>query len=737
MKKYILLLIVSSYITTVSSQNTLEGSIFASNNQNPLEATVYIPLLEKGTVANFDGNFKINNIPNGNYIIAYTMVGYATITENIAFNEGAVILRNIELDQAAIEMEEVIISTPFHKLQRDNVMKVERLSASDISNSGALTLAGGITEIPGVSTISTGVGIGKPVIRGLSSNRVLTYTQGVRLENQQFGGEHGLGINAEGVASIEVIKGPASLLYGSDALGGVLYINPERFAPEHQTKASIKSVYNTNTLGSSTTLGLKSSQSKFKFLFRGTHATHSDYKTGNNERVTHSRFNENDIKAAFGYQNKTIKSSLRYNYNQSKIGIPEEIGEQTTSKEMELPYQKIDNHILSLDNKVFLNNASLNIVLSYLFNDRNEFEDDFKIPELHLRLNTYGYNIRFNVPDIKNFETVVAVQGMYQTNKNFSEEILIPDAITNDFGIMGTTHYHLDKISFQGGIRYDTRSLKTEEFGIYGAQDYIASIDKNFNSFNAALGLKIDLLESFYARINLASGFRAPNLAELASNGVHEGTNRYEIGNASLNNEQNFQIDTALEFKNEHFEVFANVFYNHINQYIYIEPTDRIMEDYSVYIYTQEDAQLYGGEFGLHFHPHPLDWLHLSSSFETVTGKQLNGDFLPLQPANSLSNTLKIEFEKLGVFKKIFFLTRFKNTFKQNNVSAFETPTGAYNLLNMAIGAQVKILKLDTKLGIRAANITDQAYISHLSRLKADGIENIGRSINFSLQLQL
>ena len=161
------------------------------------------------------------------------------------------------------------------------------------------------------------------------------------------------------------------------------------------------------------------------------------------------------------------------------------------------------------------------------------------------------------------------------------------------------------------------------------------------------------------------------------------------------------------------------------------------MEDYSVYVYTQEDAQLYGGEFGFHFHPHPLDWLHLSSSFETVTGKQLSGNFLPLQPANSLSNTLKIEFEKLGIFKKTFFLTTFKNTFKQNNISAFETPTGAYNLLNMAIGTAVKILKLDTKIGIQATNITDQAYISHLSRLKADGIENIGRSINFSLQLQL
>ncbi len=736
MKKHIFLLLILFYISNANTQNTLKGSILASNDKNPLSASVYIPILEKGNIADFDGNYQINNIPNGNYIVAYSRIGYATYTLEISFNEG-VVIQNVELNQVAIEMEEVIISTPFHKLQRENVMKVERLSAKEISSSGALTLAEGISEIPGVSIISTGVGIGKPVIRGLSSNRVLTYTQGVRLENQQFGGEHGLGINAEGIESIEVIKGPASLLYGSDALGGVLYINPEKFAPEHKSQATIKSNYNTNTLGSSTTFAVKSSQSKFKFLIRGTHAAHSDYLTGNNERVTHSRFNENDIKSGFRFQNETLKSTLRYNYNQSKIGIPEEIGEQTTSEKMELPYQKIDNHILSLDNKVFLNNSSIDIVLSYLFNDRNEFEDEFKIPELRLRLNTYGYNLKYNLPEIKNLKTVIGIQGIYQTNKNLGEEILIPDAVKNDFGIMATSHYHLNKISLQGGIRFDTRSLKSEETGVIEEQDYIAALDKSFNSFNAALGLKIDLLENFYTRINLASGFRAPNLAELTSNGVHEGTNRYEIGNPNLNSEQSFQLDTSLEFESEHFEVFANVFYNHIDQYIFIEPTDQMIEDYIVYNYTQEDAKLYGGEFGFHIHPHPLDWLHLSSSFETLTGELLSGDNLPLQPASSLSNSLKIEFDNLGVFNNSYFTTTFKNTFEQNNTSDFETPTPGYNLLNMAIGTEIMLFKLRTILGIQANNLTNESYISHLSRLKIDNIENIGRSFTFSLQLQL
>jgi len=718
------------------SQNVLSGSIYNNHNE-VISVTIYLPKLEKGAITNLDGNYEIRNIPNGTFNIVYSSMGYETISKKVTFLNNQSIVQHIVMFESAIEMDEVIISTPFHKLQGENIMKVERLSAEDISKSSALTLAESITELPGVSTISTGNGIGKPVIRGLSSNRILTFTQGVRLENQQFGGEHGLGVNAEGVESIEIIKGPASLLYGSDALGGVLYINPERFAPVNKNNASLKSTYSTNSLGSLTSLGVKSSTSKFKFLIRGTYATHSDYKTGNDERVTLSRFNEADIKTGFRFQDENIKSTVRYNYNQSHIGIPEEIGEQTTSKKMELPYQKIDNHVLSFENKIFLNKSSLDVVLGYLFNDRNEYEDNFNNPALRLRLNTYNYDVKYNIPVFGELETIIGVQGMYQTNENLGEELLIPNATKNDIGIMGTAHYHFEKISFQGGIRFDNRTIKTEEVSSEGEQDYIPKIDENFSSFNAAIGAKMNLAKNITTRLNLASGFRAPNLAELASNGVHEGTNRYEIGNANLNSEQSFQTDLLLEFKNEHFEVFANGFYNYISDYIFLQPTDEIIDEYDVFRYTQNDASLYGGEFGVHLHPHPLDWLHFESSFETVTGKKSNGDYLPLQPANSISNTIRIEFEGNSTFKNPFFSTTLKSTFEQNNVSEFETSTSGYNLLDMGIGTQIDFNKMNIVFTISASNLTNKVYISHLSRLKADGIENIGRNIKFSLLLQL
>ena len=737
MKKILCLLVVFFIYTTVSSQNTLTGNITSKNTKEPIPATIYIPQLEKGTVADFNGNYTIINIPDGSYNIVFSSLGFASISKKINFSNGKSVTENLEMQESAVEMEEVIVSTPFHKLQSDNVMKVERVSTADLNASGAVTLADGIKNIAGVEIISTGTGIGKPVIRGLSSNRVLTYTQGVRLENQQFGDEHGLGINEAGVESVEVIKGPASLLYGSDALGGVLYLNPEKFALSGETHGDLSSAYYSNTLGTATNLGIKTSGKKLKFLARGAYASFSDYDTGADYRVTNTRFNEKDFKTGIQYSGTKFKSTLRYNYNRSNIGIPEEIGEQTRSKDLELPFQEIDNHILSFDNTLFLNNSSLDIKAGYLFNDRREFEEEPDVAALRLKLNTFNYDLKYHLPQLGNFETIVGLQGMFQNNKNEGEEILIPDAFTTDIGILATSHYHLEKIDFQAGIRFDSRKIESEAARNPTDMDFIPALNTTFNSFTAALGAKLDIVENFSTRINLASGFRAPNLAELTSNGVHEGTNRYERGNTNLTNEQNFQADVALEYRNEHIEFFANSFYNAVNDYIFLSPTNETIDNAQVFDYLQDNASLYGGELGFHLHPHPLDWLHLESSFETVTGKLSNDDYLPLIPANSLRNTFRVELNDGKTRKSSTAFITLENTFDQKNVSNFETRTGGYSLLSAGIESSFQFQKVLFKIGLNGTNLTDKKYIAHLSRLKPDGIFNMGRSINVNLKLKI
>lgn len=721
--------------TNLFSQNKVAGTVIDANtNQHLPYANIYFSEIEKGTFTNESGHFSIENLPSGNHKILVSLLGYETKSVNITLPTSTKL--TIYLTASAIEMEAVIVSTPFHKLQSENVMKVEQETIANMKASGAVNLADGITNIAGVESVTTGLSIGKPVIRGLSSNRVLVYTQGIRLENQQFGDEHGLGISDSGIESIEVIKGPASLLYGSDALGGVLYLNPEKFALNNSSHTDFGGNYFSNTQGFNSNVGYKTSGDHFKFLFRGSLAEHADYKT-NSYRVTNTRFSEQDFKAGIGYQKEGFKTEFRYNVNSSKLGIPEEIGEQSTNKAPLLPYQNITNHIFSSKSSLFFEKSRLDINLGYIYNDRKEFEEhhhddvteheDDEVLEaaLHMKLKTANYDVKYNLPTFGKFETIVGVQGMNQVNSNYGEEALIPNATTNDWGVLATSHIHFDNADIQLGARFDNRTI-----------DIASGLRKSFNSFNGALGLKTDIAKNVTARINLASGFRAPNLSELTSDGSHEGTNRYEIGNIDLKSEQNFQTDIALEYKNKHIEFFANGFYNAINNYIFLSPNGTTLDDNPVFVYLQDDANLYGGEVGFHLHPHPLDWLHIESSFETVTGKQANAGYLPLIPANSLTNILRIEFEKPWL-KKGYSFIKLTSTFNQTKVSAFETHTAGYSLWSAGLGGSFSLFKNEATFTLSGTNLTNKTYISHLSRLKPDGIFNMGANVMLGLTYSL
>ncbi len=743
---WLLLMALSAYMG--HSQFSIQGRVTDGSDNSPLEqVSVYLPQLEKGVVTDASGNFEIQNLPAGSYKLVASYIGYKTFSQNINTGTGAAMME-IRLEPSAIEIEEVIVSTPFHKLQRENVMKVEQVRMAELRNQGSITLSDGITNIPGVESVSTGVGIGKPVIRGLSANRVLVYAQGVRLENQQFGDEHGLGVNDAGIESVEVIKGPASLLYGSDALGGVLYLNPEKFAMSGQSEGDVALNYFSNTQGYSTNAGFKRSGERFKFLLRGSLSSHTDYKGGDGVLVTNSRFRDYDLKTGVGYQTGSFKTELRYNYNYSELGIPETVGEQTRERTPTTPYQELGNHILSSDTDLFFENSSLRLTLGYVYNDRKEYEEhgeeetapaeEDEGPALHMQLATLNYNLQYHLPKSKRLETIIGVQGMHQTNENLGEEVLIPDATTNDFGLLATSHLHFEKSDLQLGLRYDIRSVSARQNGVSGEEGYIGALDRDFNSVNAALGYRIDLSKQIIGRINLASGFRAPNLAELTSNGVHEGTNRYEIGNPDLDNEQNLQTDIALEYENEHFEFYVNGFYNLVNSFIYLEPNGEFVGTDAVYLYRQQDAKLYGGEIGVHIHPHPLDWLHLESSFERVRGELDAGGNLPLIPANRLNNTLRVEFDrKESRWQNFYAFLGLTSVFKQDQVSTFETTTPGYTLLNAGLGGRTQIFDQEVELRLSANNLLDKAYIAHLSRLKPDRIANIGRNISLGVRVVL
>tara|TARA_R110001583_G_scaffold139540_1_gene291740 strand:- start:1500 stop:3734 length:2235 start_codon:yes stop_codon:yes gene_type:complete len=744
MKLYISILFIGLSLC-IKAQNKLSGKITNTQNEPLFGVEVYIEELQKGTSTNEEGIYVLTNLPSNPFKLTVAFIGYETQITTLNLQQQETVI-NFTLKEAVFKMDEIIISTLFNKLQSENVMKVDRATIQQLKRKGSATLIDGLSTLPGVSQVSTGVGIGKPVIRGLRGNRVLVYSQGIRLENQQFGDEHGLGVDESSIESIEVIKGPASLLYGSDALGGVLYFNPTKFAESNSLTINFNQKYFSNTQGSNTAIGIKKSFESWKFLANGSYNVHSDYKLPNKNRVTNSRLNETIFNTAIGFNNKFVTSTLRFNFNATNVGIPEEIGEQNTNKSMLLPYQELSNKMLSLKNSIFLKNSKLVTVFGYTLNDRKEFEEeDEEIntlvfePALHLKLKTFSYDAKWYLPSINKLETIIGVQGLTQQNKNLGEELLIPSANTNDFGVFITANNSWKNNTLQGGIRFDTRTIQSEQFTISDNLEThtVDGVHKIYKNITASLGLKTQLFKKIISRFNIASGFRAPNLAELTSNGIHNGTNRYEIGNPNLNSEQNFQTDISLEYATKHFELFANGFYNSINNYIFISPTGEFEGSNFVYKYVQENANLYGGEFGIHLHPHPLDWLHFNSNYEFVIGKQNNGSYLPLIPANKLTNTLRTEFGNLKKIQNAFIAFTLETNFKQNKISEFETPTTSYNLVNIGVGGNIIFSKVDVDLNLNMNNLFDTTYISHLSRLKVDGIQNIGRNIVVSIKFNI
>ena len=718
-------LFVISFCTVFAQKNKIQITDNKTNTGIAF-ANIYFPELKTGTQTDSAGYF-FAPINKNKLAVQITALGYKTLVSEFIFDEKNEI---IALEEAHLELDEVMIAASALKLQSENVMNIAALKLNQIA--APMSLSEKLTAIPGVSQISTGGGIGKPVIRGLSGNRVAVFSQGVRVENQQWGDEHGLGLSENGYESVEIIKGPASLLYGSDALGGVIYFVDERYAKDNSTEGKIETKYNTNTVGFDQKVALKISKNKLHFNLFGAYNNNKDYKDGNGFFVPNSRYNTADVKTTLAYTGANFSSAIRYNFLKENYGITEiEEGAPAykNSRKPDFVYQPLTTQIVSFDNTLFLKDSKIKLTIGNVNNQRLEVGgDSLGNPQtgLGLKTNTTSYNLKYYTPTYKNWEFVLGSQGMFQQNKNISDEVLIPNATTFDIGFFGNASLHYSKNGFlQFGLRFDNRKINSEQNGSLGDEGYKTAFKKDFSSVNFSTGLSQKINEKLTFRANISSGFRAPNTFELLSNGEHEGAFRYEIGDIALKNENSYQLDLELNYKNEHYDFFINPFVNYIKNYIYLVPTDSIAGDLPVYFYKQNNAILFGGESGFHLHPHPLDWLHLESAYSVVYGKNEAGN-LPLIPSQRLISTLRTDFKSKSKNINFNAYLQYIVSFRQDNIAIFETKTPAYQLVNLGFGASLKN-NISFKIGVN--NVFDRTYFDHLSRLKYQGVNGMGRNI--------
>ncbi|HEY9258619.1 TonB-dependent receptor [Chitinophaga sp.] len=779
--------------------NSLSGKVVDKLSHTPLPgATVYLPDLRVGAAADAQGNYTIKNLPKGKYLVEVHYIGYAAYTEQVAVS-GAV-NKDFILAETLIEKNEVVITganlatsvkkttTPISVIRRDY-----------LDDNISTNIIDAIAKVPGVTQLSTGPAISKPFIRGLGYNRVVIVGDGIRQEGQQWGDEHGIEIDDYNVSRIEVLKGPASLIYGSDALAGVVNIVPPAPLPMGKIKGNVEANYQTNSGLMAYHADIAGNNNGISWGAYVTQKQSHDYKNKYDDYVFNSRFNNTNYGATIGINKQWGYSHLSFSSFNQHLGLVEGDRDSTggfikpvnnngvadeapvtssdnKSYSMTVPKQQINHQKIVWDNNLYLHNGGrLGLTLGYQLNQRREFGDAVNpnTPGLYLHLQTFNYALKYYLPEMNGWQTTVGANGMQQTNENKGEEFLIPAYDLFDFGAFAVTSKTFNKLTLSGGLRFDNRSMNSKALFLDASGKPAGSGDakfdafkRNFSNISGSVGLSYEASDRVVLKLNAARGFRAPNIAELSANGVHEGTIKYEYGNQDLKPEVSTQVDAGIDFNTQHVSLTASVFYNHINNFIFSRklfnqagsdsiPAVDNEEGYAAFKYQQTDANLYGGELMLDIHPHPIDWLHFENTVSYVRATTSNGTdstkYLPNIPPTRWLSELKGKFKKVGKspLQNAYIGVQMDVNFAQNDVfSAYETetPTGSYTLFNAGLGSDFVNKKNKTLFSLHFAvnNFTDVAYQSHLSRLKyapinevtgRSGVYNVGR--NFSLKLAI
>lgn len=661
------------------------------------------------------------------------------------------------IHSASHNLEEIVVSGVAGNVSYNNSSApVIIVKSQELHNTMSTNLIDAISRKAGVSQITTGAGISKPVIRGLGYNRLVVVNNGMRQEGQQWGDEHGIEIDDSEVGSVEILKGPASLMYGSDAMAGVIVFR-ESPIPNDKLEGTISAEYQTNNGLAGTSGRLRGrSGNLFWSANAGLHAAHN-FRVPREGYIDGSAFRQAALSGELGLIGDWGVSRLQATYFYLKPGMiegdeeeEEERNEQQAenagaSYSISLPFQKISHLSVTSNSNFNIGKGSLRAIIGYQRNDRQEFEESAAVPGLHMILNTFNYNVHHQT-----FNTLgnirFGISGMWQGSQNRGNEFLIPDYQLLDIGVFGAFQADYKRLSINFGMRADLRHLQSHALVDDGEQRF-NKFSRNFTAATGSLGAVWHMGSAGNLRLNLARGYRAPNISELASNGVHEGTQHYEIGNQNLKAEHSTQCDLGYEYLGSRVHCGISLFFNDVENFIYLRSDGEFDEEgMSVFRFDQRHARLMGGEAFLDIHP--IKHIHFENTFSYVYSRLLHqtedARYLPFTPAPRITSELRFDIlhlhqkpkqsvQNLWASANVEYSLRQSHCYTANGT---ETPTDAYAILGGSIG-------LDLHSGSRhlftivlnAHNILNKRYFNHLSRLKyiGDGIPEMGRNIGLKI----
>lgn len=740
MKNIALLCILMMYGQQLSAQNIISGTVVSVDGLSLPGAGIFVLELNKAAIADQNGKFVLSDVPSGIFHLQFSYVGFANHLTKVDTRSGNQYL-TVTLLQASVETEEIVISGGYNTSQHQNAVKIDVLKLAPMNTSYTPNFTASLQKVAGIDMISKGSGVSKPVIRGLSMNDILILNQGIRLENYQYSSHHPMGIDEFGLDEVEIIKGPASVLYGSDAIGGVINFIKEKPAAVGTYQAEYNLRLHSNSLGITNNLGFKGSGSKWYGGFRIGNESNADYLQGQGAFVPNTRFATHSAHGFVGHSQKSGSYRLYYDFLDQKLGLAEEeaIAEITSRGRVpSILYQHFTTQTVSLQSSIYHRNLKTDLNLSFQ-NTRLAHMASVSAFELQMGLSTLSYEAKMHLPGKSSSEWVLGMQGYSQFNRNINqrETILLPDAFIQDaavFGLVKRTFHN--QLTIQSGVRLDYKGISTQAIGDTADPGFREAMAQSYPLPGGSAGVTWEFSKFWLVRANIASAYRTPNLAELTSKGVHEF--RFEMGDRHLLPENAVETDINLHCHKPNLTFDLAAYYNHIHNYIMLQPThDSVATGERVYRYGQAEAILFGGEAGIHLHPQQIHWLHIESSYSYVMGRETKGGYLPFVPAAKFQVELRAEFRELGKVKKAFLSLGNYSAFGQYHTAVDETATPGYALFSMSVGCDLPWARQLISIMLSGSNLFDTKFVDHLSTLKEVSMSDPGRNIALSIRMPI
>ncbi len=723
---------------------TLSGQVADDEGHPAGHAYVFIPALRQHTHTAENGSFQLKDLPPGVYAVKISKEGLPSrvVTVDLRKQDQQI---SVELKLAEMRANTVVISGFRATDEADFAQAVTVIEGKKLDRVRGQSLVQAVEDTPGVANYSTGNFVSKPVIRGLASYRSLMLLDGVPEEAQQFGDEHGASVDIMDMQRIEIVRGPGSLLFGSGALGGVMnVVTPELPTTQGGSETlsgKISGDVFSNSPGGAGAVSLAGASGSvgYRGAFSYRQAGNTRTPDGALPNSAHTNLNGSTL---VGISEKWGMLSLRYAHYDMKLNLPAAITDTTTGRMIADPnatlYQKVAHDRLHLHSLLHSDIAKIEMNVSYQQNRRREFENStIADARLNLQLDTLNSEVKIHHAPLGPLIGTIGLNHVNQRNQTLGNEPLIPGYTSNSYGAYVFEELRFDAFSILGGVRGDTRILDAAQ----NAALSLAGQRVQNSAMTGAVGAvwRFAKQSSFFA--NVGRGFRAPTAFELFSNGVHEGTNTFDIGDANLKPETTLTTDAGLRVKQGIFHGELNGYYNKIDNYIFSTPTGATFNDpetgnlFPEYKNRQGNATIYGAE--LDGEAQVLKWLAFSTGIDFIKGRNDTlGEPLALIPANRYRIGMTLSGSKIGAILNPYITLKARYVARKTEISSQESLLYSgfadYTLVSLATGGDFSVGGQQWTYTLGADNLLNQRYVDYLSRQKLFAL-NPGVNVYFKI----